>query len=122
MSVFRTGVAHCAIKVLLIIWGFFSPMRGSVVSDGVPPLRSKVGPWCQTFDRTWEEFVNTLRKVVSPFRVSPFPPGSPISSRFLRVPQFPSVSSGFPSFFRFPPTEKVDRDYNIIIIRIITCS
>ena len=50
------------------------------LSDVIPPLRSWVRALCWASDRTLEEFVNTLPKVVG----------------FLRV-------------FRFPPTRKVDR-------------
>ena len=52
----------------------------SRLSDVLPPLRSWVRALYRASDRTWEEFVNTLPKVVG----------------FLRL-------------LRFPPTGKVDR-------------
>ena len=52
----------------------------SRVSDVLPPLRSRVRALYRTSDRTWEEFVNALPKVV-----------------------------GFLQVLRFPPTGKVDR-------------
>ena len=53
----------------------------SRLSDRLPPLRPRVRALYRTSDRTWEEFVNTLPKVVT----------------------------GFLPVLRFPPTGKVDR-------------
>ena len=46
----------------------------SRVSDVLPPLRSRVRSLYRTSDRTWEEFVNALPKVVGFLRVLRFPP------------------------------------------------
>ena len=44
------------------------------LSDVLPPLRSWVRSLYRASDRTWEEFVNTLPKVVGFLRVLLFPP------------------------------------------------
>ena len=46
----------------------------SRLSDVLPPLRSWVRALYRTSDRPWEEFVNTLPKVVGFLRVLRFPP------------------------------------------------
>ena len=46
----------------------------SRLSDVLPPLRSWVRSLYRASDRTWEEFVNTLPKVVGFLRVLRFPP------------------------------------------------
>ena len=48
--------------------------RLSPLSDVLPPLRSQVRSLYRTSDRTWEEFVNALPKVVGFLRVLRFPP------------------------------------------------
>ena len=45
----------------------------SRLSDVLPPLRSRVRALYRSSDRTWEEFVNTLPKVVGFLRVLQFP-------------------------------------------------
>ena len=46
----------------------------SRVSDVLPPLSSRIRCLYRTSDRTWEEFVNALPKVVGFLRVLRFPP------------------------------------------------
>ena len=44
------------------------------ISDVLPPQKSRVRFLYRASDRTWEEFVNTLPKVVGFLRVLRFPP------------------------------------------------
>ena len=46
----------------------------SRLSDVLPPLRSWVRSLYRASDHTWEEFVNTLPKIVGFLRVLRFPP------------------------------------------------
>ena len=50
----------------------------SRLSDVLPPLRSWFRALYRTSDRTWEEFVNTLPKVMGFLRVLRFPPAGKV--------------------------------------------
>ena len=62
------------IEVNLSVYPLIGLRWLSRLSDVLPPLRSWVRSLYRASDHTWEEFVNTLPKVVGFLRVLRFPP------------------------------------------------
>ena len=76
-------ILYFSLAVCLFISGFVGWL--SRISDVLPPLRSWVRAQYRTSDRMWEEFVNTLPKVVGFLRVLRFPPTGKNLTAWARI-------------------------------------